>query len=140
MIARQLRIVQIVCLMVAVSACLLVARLGKAKSDCEIGPIQWVIVFAAIYCAFSAFTLQRTITKGPKRPPTKIASTPFSRWRAGHLVRLFFPVSVALWGDVLVISGGSSWLAYSLCGLGILLLLVWSPENLPIQPQISRNG
>ncbi len=40
MIARQLRIVQIVCLVVAVSACLLVARLAKAKSDGEIGLIQ----------------------------------------------------------------------------------------------------
>jgi hypothetical protein len=40
MIARQLRIVQIVCLVVAVSACLPVARLAKAKSDGEIGLIQ----------------------------------------------------------------------------------------------------
>jgi len=137
---RGLRVVQIVCLAVAFASFMMVSRLSKPENNGTIRPIHWVIVLAAIYCAFSAFTLQRTITKGPKRQPTKIASTPLSRWRAGHLVRLFFPLSVALWGDVLVISGGPSWLAYSLCGLGILLLLVWRHENVPVQPEPSRNG
>jgi hypothetical protein len=128
----QLRVLQIVCLVVALSACWLVAHLGKPNNNGETGPIQWLVVVAALYCAVSGFTLQHKITKGPIQPRTTgTASSQYSRWRAGHFIRLFFAVSVAAWGDVLRISGGPLWLAYVLCGLGILLLLVWSPGTEP---------
>jgi hypothetical protein len=129
---RQLRIVQIVCLLLAVSACWLVAHSGKPRNNGKLGPIQWAIILAAMYCAVSGFTIQRTITKGPTRSKAPRGdSTQYSRWRAGQFVRLFFPVSVAGWGDVLIISGGPTWMAYVLCGLGILLVLAWSPGTAP---------
>jgi hypothetical protein len=127
-----LRIVQIVCLLLAVSACWLVAHSGKPRNNGKLGPIQWAIILAAMYCAVSGFTIQRTITKGPTRSKAARGdSTQYSRWRAGQFVRLFFPVSVAGWGDVLIISGGPTWMAYVLCGLGILLVLAWSPGTAP---------
>lgn len=132
MSVRKLRAVQIFCLVLALSACWLVAHSGKPKNNGEIGPIQWVIVLAAVYCALSGLTLQRKITKGPSRPrPTKTASTPSSRWGVGHLFRLASACSVAMWGAIIPICKGPLWLAYVLCGLGILLLLVWSPGTEP---------
>ena len=67
----QLRVLQIVCLVVALSACWLVAHLGKPNNNGEIGPIQWLVVVAAIYSAVSGVTLQRKITKGPIQPRTR---------------------------------------------------------------------
>lgn len=132
MSVRKLRAVQIFCLVLGLPACWLVVHSGKPKNNGEINPIQWVIVLAAVYCAVSGFTMQRKITKGPSRPrPTKIASTPFSRWRAGHLMRLASGCSVAMWGALIPIYKGPSWPAYALCGLGILLLLVWTPGTPP---------
>jgi hypothetical protein len=39
----QLRVLQIVCLVVAVAACVMVARLGNPRGAGETGPIQWAI-------------------------------------------------------------------------------------------------
>ncbi|HZD06815.1 MAG TPA: hypothetical protein VE176_01130 [Candidatus Limnocylindrales bacterium] len=60
---RQLRIVQIVCLVLAVSAVWLVAHTGEPRSNAEFGPIQWAIVFAAAYCAVSGSHLNAFSTK-----------------------------------------------------------------------------
>jgi hypothetical protein len=137
----QLRVLQIVCLVMALSACWLVAHLGNPKGDGETGSIQWVIALVAVYCAASGFTLQRKITKGPARfQQTKGRSTPLSRWKAGNLARLLLPVSVAAWGDVLRISGGPLWLAYVLCGLGIILLLGWSPGTAPVPKPFGKTA
>src|SRR5882724_6075948 len=134
----QLRVLQIICLAVAAAACLMVARLGNPRGSGEAGTIQWVIALVALYTAVSSFTVQRKLTNGPIRPhATKTASTPFSRWRAGHFARPFFAVSVVLWGDVLRISGGPLWMGYALCSLGIILLLLWSPGTAPA-PSVVR--
>ncbi|MGZ4845796.1 MAG: hypothetical protein ACXVJ1_13730 [Candidatus Angelobacter sp.] len=61
---QGLRIVQIACLVVAVAACVMVARLGISKTNTEIKPIQWAIVVAAIYCALSGFTMRAKLLTG----------------------------------------------------------------------------
>jgi hypothetical protein len=53
---RQLRMVQIFCLGLAVSACWLAAHTGEPKKNAEFGPIQWAVVLAATYGAVSGFT------------------------------------------------------------------------------------
>lgn len=131
---RQLRIVQIACILLALSASVLVAGLGKSRSQNAITPIHWLIILAAIYTAASAFTLQKKLTKGPvQSQQEKDSSTVYRRWRAGHIVRLSFPVSVVMWGAVLSTTGGPLWMAYFLCGLGVFLLLIWSPGTGPAQ-------
>jgi len=126
---RQLRIVQIFCLVLAVSACWLAAHTGEPKKA-EFGPIQWAIILAATYCAVSGFTSQRFFNK--ERPRSRgTGSTPYRRWSLGHLVRLATACSVALWGAVTPILKGPLWLAYTLCGVGIVLLLVWTPGTPP---------
>lgn len=129
---RQLRIVQIFCLALAVSACWLAAHTGEPKKNAEFGPIQWVIVLAATYCAVSGFTSQRFFNKErPRSRPGGTGSTPYRRWSIGHLIRLATACSVALWGAVTPILKGPLWMAYAFCGLGILLVLVWTPGTPP---------
>jgi len=134
---RQLRAVQISCLLLAVSACWVIAHTGEPKHNVEFGPIQWAIVLAATYCAVSGFTFQRFFNK--ERPRSRLGGTgsaPYRRWSIGHLMRLATACSVAMWGAVTPILKGPLWMAYAFCGLGILLVLVWTtgtppPEDLP---------
>jgi hypothetical protein len=129
---QGLRVVQIVCILLALSACWLVAYLGRPKNNGEFGPIQWVIVLAAAYCAVSGFTFQRYINKEPSRSQrVRGDSTAFRRWSVGHLIRLASACSVAMWGAVIPIYKGPLWIAGALCGIGILLLLVWRPGTPP---------
>lgn len=130
---RQLRIVQIACILLVLSCVVLTVR--KPTNHGEATPVHWLITVAAIYCAVSGFTVQRKLVTGPTRSQIKGRSTPLSRWRAGHLMRLVTAASVSLWGAVLSIYGGPSWLVDFLLALGLLLLVVWSPGTNPIPTQ-----
>jgi hypothetical protein len=134
---RQLRIVQIVCLVLAVSAVWLVAHTGEPRSNAEFGPIQWAIVFAAAYCAVSGFRSQRFFNKERLRARRGGTGSASYRWSIGHLMRLATACSVAMWGAVTPILKGPLWMAYGFCGLGILLVLVWNPGTPP--PNSSNN-
>ena len=129
--ARQLRMVQIGCLVLAVSALWLVAHPAEPKNNAEFGPIQWAIALAGIYSAVFGFTSQRFFNK--KRPQSR-PSGPGSasyRWSIGHLMRLATACTVAIWGAVTAMFKGPLWMAYGFCGLGILLVLVWTPGTPP---------
>jgi len=131
---RQLRIVQFACILLALSCVVLTVR--KPTNRGKATPVHWLITVAAIYCAVSGFTFQRKIVQSAIRHrQLERRSTPFSRWRAGHLMRLATAASVSLWGAVLSIYGGPSWLVYSLLALGLLLLAVWSPGTNPVPTQ-----
>ena len=134
---RQLRMVQIFCLGLAVSACWLAAHTGEPKKNAEFGPIQWSVVFAATYGAVSGFTFQRFLNRErPRSRPSGPGSASY-RWSSGHLMRLATACSVALWGAVTPILKGPLWMAYAFCALGIFLLLVWSPGTVPSEPRTS---
>lgn len=107
MSVRKLRAVRSFCLLLAISACWLVAHLGRPKNNSEFGPLQQIIVLAAAYYAVSGFTFQRFINK--ERPRSHLET--LRRWSAGHMARLLFPASAAAWGDVLRMSSGALWLA-----------------------------
>jgi len=112
---RQLRAVQIFCLLLAVSACWLVAHTGEPKTNAEFGPTQWAIVLMAAYCAVSGFTFQRFLNKErPRSRPGGTGSTPYRRWSIGHLLRLATACSVALWGaSPLSLKGLCGWPMHS---------------------------
>jgi hypothetical protein len=133
---RQLRLVQVACILVVLT-CLKVA-MGVEISPGEITWVQWVVMAVALWAAVSGFTLQRQIVRHSDRPsrrPTR--STPFTRWRAGNLVRLACATSVALWGLILRENGGRMWIVNTLFGLGSLLLLIWRPGVSPEQSHSS---
>jgi hypothetical protein len=138
---RHLRIVQIFCLGLAVSACWLAAHTGEPKKNAEFGPIQWSVVFAATYGAVSGFTFQRFLNRErPRSRPSGPGSASY-RWSLGHLMRLATACSVALWGAVTPILKGPLWIAYGFCGVGIVLLLVWTPGTPPPEdvPNLSND-
>ena len=129
---NQLRMVQLACILWAVSAGLLLPHLRRPGSDNRLGLIHWISILAALYSAVSGFTTQRWLANRPMRiQSAKRGSTPATRWTAGHLLRLVTAAAVAGWGDVLSSSGAPLWTAYAVYGLGIVLLLVWSPGTPP---------
>lgn len=123
----QLRIVQLICLLfLAAMLCQIyfLPHIGNQASALS----QTLVTFAAIWSAVSGFSLQRKIVA--IRSVTA-KSTPFSRWRTGHLLRLAFATSVGVWAYFLYVIGGLPWLVNVLFGLALVLLLVWKPGTRP---------
>lgn len=128
---RQLRLAQVICIVLACSCIWLIGRTRPA-SHLEMRPIHWAIILGAIYCAVVGFTMQRKLTRGPSLPrQTRTSSTPLIRWRAGHAFRLCTALSVAMWGAVLSIYKGPVYLAYWLVAISLLLLVTWRPGVRP---------
>jgi len=137
---RQLRLVQVACLLF-VAVCIFVRHLVKRETQSAITPTQWLVIVAAIWSAVSGFTGQRRIVSARTRSQrASRRSTPFSRWRAGHLMRLWTATIVALWALVLHEIGGPSRLVDTFFAVGLLLLLVWRPgaSPTPTPPWTSR--
>jgi hypothetical protein len=132
---RQLRFVQGGCV-VLVLLCIAVAHLFGNEGRSSTTFLKAFIVFLAIWSAVGGFTGQRRILKA-LTPPQEASrkSTPFSRWRAGHLVRLWSASGVAFWGLVLKEFGGPLVMADLLFATGLLLLLFWSPGVAPLENQ-----
>ena len=129
----QLRLVQVVLILVALGvAAFDVSR--KLAIHGGMTPFHWFVAGLAVYGGFSGFKVQKILNR-PVRPNPRRRSTPFSRWRAGHLVRLFCALSVAMWGVVLSEFYGPSWVVYALYALGLLLLLIWTPGANPVPEQ-----
>ena len=127
---RHFRLVQVFCILV-VLACFQVA-LKRDKTSSEMTPVQWLSIAMGVWAIFSGFVLERKIVRYParvQRPATR--STPFSRWRAGNLVRVASATSVALWGLILRAIGGPASIAFTLIAIGGLLLLAWRPSARP---------
>ena len=128
---RQLRLIQAACV-VLVIGCVLVAYLTASRE--KVPPsveIQSVIVVLGAWSAIGGFTFQRKLLKKPK--PARSQSSAFTRWRAGNIARLWSAASVAVWGLLLRELGGSYLVANLLFGLGLLLLLIWSPNMIPTE-------
>jgi len=132
---RQLRLVQ--CgLIVFIVVCFFVKRIGRLETHDALSPVQWLIIVAAIWSAISGFTVQRRINRIGSRSQTQPRrSTPVSRWRTGHLVRLWTATAMGLWGLLLHYTGGPEWLVNVFLGLAMLLLLIWRPGATPAPAQ-----
>lgn len=72
--------------------------------------------------------MQRKFERPKANPPQ---STSLTRWRAGHMVRLFSATAVGMWALLLSIFNAPLWTADLLFALGILLLLIWRPDAAP---------
>jgi hypothetical protein len=131
---EQLRVYQVICVLF-VAACILLSRSLVPEAEHASSAVQFFVILVAVWSAFSGFRLQRLLARdrsnSVQRSTTRKKSTPFTRWRAGHLMRLVSATSVALWGFVLFYLGGSTWLVDALFGSGLVLLLIWSPGSSP---------
>ena len=130
---RTLRLIQIVCLLFVIGC---VVAIGHVDSGGQLSVvIQYGVVMFAAWTAYSGFTMQQKLVKArPQMQRGKTAkrqSTPFTRWRAGHSMRLASAVSVGLWGFCLHVIGGNPWVVDALFAASIVLLLLWQPGKSP---------
>jgi hypothetical protein len=125
---HRLRFIQAGC-MVLILACILVGHfLARSNGRPATVFLQLIIVLAAVWSGTGGFTFQRKLLKA--RPSVEGSkSTPFMRWKASQVFRLWSAVSVVVWGLVLREVGGSLVLADVLFGLGTVLLLTWKPAT-----------
>lgn len=125
----QLRIVQVGCVLCLVES----FRLGLKVQGTTHGSktVQWAVIALALWCAVQGFRIQRRMIAPKVSRKRSRRSTPFTRWRAGNLVRLAFATSVGLYGLCLSEFGGVAWQVDSLLALGMVLLLIWKPGPSP---------
>ncbi len=127
---RQLRILQIACFAVLLTTIMVSLMVQGTTHGSAL--IQGIVIVLALSSAVQGFTVQRQIVKGPSpsRPRSRL-STPFSRWRAGNLVRLASATAVGLWALILSENGGRALVVNALFAVGMLLLLIWMPGATP---------
>jgi len=136
-VQRQLRLVQIGCLLVVV-ACAVLAHWQARESGAspnQIGTLPIVMIVLALWSAVSGFTIQRKLQRRAQANSSK--STPFTRWRTGHIFRLWTATTSGIWALLLFEFHGPLWMADVLFGLAILLLLIWKPDAAPVQGEAS---
>ena|SRR5438128_1660128 len=129
---RPLRFVQLACILFLVFCILLVyfGVLRNGEPSPAISLTQGVVILLALWSAVSGFTYQRRLLSG-RAQRTSTKSTPFTRWRAGHIFRLWSAMAVALWGLLLNAIHGPLWIVGVLLAVGLILLLIWRPGVSP---------
>jgi hypothetical protein len=116
-----------------VLGCVWVSRLGRHEWQGALSLRHWIVIAAAIWTAISGFTLQRRIVKRSTNPRRPSNSTPFTRWRAGHIFRLWTAMTVGLSALLLSEFSGPPVIVNAFFVLSLLLLLVWMPGAAPDQ-------
>src|SRR5215467_5981470 len=116
-----LRVVQLVCVLFVGFIAALMTYVGANRRHERMTATNVVILLMALYAGVSSFTFPKWLNKRRIRP-VQSRSTPYSRWRAGHIVRLNLSTTMAIWAMLLKSTGGPGWMAYGLCGLAIALL------------------
>ena len=127
--ARVLRFVQLACI-VLVLASAVISILGRQLTSSALTGRHWLVLAAACYSAVSGFTMQRRIVR---RKSNSASSTPLTRWRAGHLIRLMSATTAGISGLLFFELAGPIQLVYVLLAAGLLLLLSWTPGSPPSQ-------
>jgi hypothetical protein len=130
---RQLRLIQAVCVILVLGCVVVVYLTASGEKRSATGVTQSVIVVLAAWSAIGDFTFQRKLLKKKISGQRATKSSTFMRWRAGHIARLWSAASVVVWGLLLWELGGSHLAANLLFGLGLLLLLIWSPGMIPAE-------
>jgi hypothetical protein len=134
-VAGRLRFFQIACLLM-----LLVtfgaSRLARHVWAGKFTAVHWILSLAAIGSAVSGFTLQRRIGNRSELPRQFSAnSTPFTRWRAGHIWRMWSATMVGGWALLLSEFAGPPLLVNVFFVVALLLLLAWTPGAVPAQAE-----
>jgi len=131
----RLRQVQIACILLLLECVRLSRSMGHDSIRHEwngtLTWVHWLLIVAAVWSAIVGFTTQRRIAK--RRGRTSSTSTPFTRWRAGHIARLWTATAVGLYGFCLGVFAGPPLLVNAFFALALLLLLVWTPGRAPDQ-------
>jgi hypothetical protein len=138
----QLRLLQGGCLLFLVVWILLLhfGALGSLEpAGRELKLTQFLMLAGAIWSAVVGFTSQRRLSRiatKPRRSGTK--STQFTRWKAGHVMRLATATSVGTWGMALYYFHSPLWVVDTVLAVGLILLLAWRPGTSPgISPSAS---
>ena len=131
----QLRLVQGGCILFIV-LCILLLHLGVLgrlePAGREIKLVQFLIIVVAVWSAVVGFTFQRKLSRTSKRPRRDGSkSTPFTRWKVGHLMRLATATSVGTWGLALYYFHSPLWLANTVLAVALVLLIAWKPDPGP---------
>ena len=131
----QLRLLQGGCLLfLAVWILLLhLGALGSLEPDGrELKLTQVLMLVGALWSAVVGFTFQRKLNRIATRfRRSGSTSTPFTRWKAGHVARLATATSVGTWGMALYYFHGPLWTVDTVSALAIILLIAWTPGASP---------
>jgi hypothetical protein len=127
----QLRKIQAACI-VAVVACGALAYFGTNRTRHAGFAVELCISIAAVWAAAGGFTVQRKLASTSR--PTTAKSTPFTRWRAGNIIRLWTAASVGIWALVLAEFGPLPVLSGVFFAAALLLLVFWTPGIAPAGP------
>lgn len=130
----QLRLVQGGCVLFLV-LCILLLHLGLLGSlepaGREIKLLQLLMIVGAVWSAVVGFTFQRKLSRISKSRRVGSKSTPFTRWKAGHIMRLASATSVGNWGLALYYFHGPLWLVDTALAVSLILLIAWKPSLAP---------
>jgi hypothetical protein len=124
----RLRLIQLGCIALFL-ACMALIYWRRNPDEVPMGTRHWGVIVGAVWSASSGFTVQRRMLRG--RPSRSGKSTPFTRWRAGHILRLGTATSLGFWAVVLSDWGGNHLVVNALFAIGFVLLLFWSPGAVP---------
>jgi len=133
--AIQLRLFQGGCLLVLVVWILLLhfGAVGSLEpAGRELKLTQLLMLVGALWSAVVGFTFQRKLTRIATRSRRSgTTSTPFTRWKAGHVMRLLTATSVGTWGMALYYFHGPLWLVDMVSAVALILLVAWKPGASP---------
>jgi hypothetical protein len=131
----QLRLLQGGCLLFVVAWILLLhfGALGSLEpAGRELKLTQLLMLVGAIWSAVGGFTFQRRLTRIATRSRRSAnKSTPFTRWKAGHIGGLAMSTSVASWGMALYYFRGPLWVIDTDSAAALILLATWKPGSIP---------
>jgi hypothetical protein len=129
---KQMRVIQICFVAYAVLLIGLAYYLPAHATQKPNAVFQIIFGLLAVLCAFGGLLFPKMIARAASKPMQsgKVA-TPVQRWRTGHILRFAFHVSIVLYGFVLHMLGGATWLVNSLFAIGLILLVYWKPGRVP---------
>lgn len=135
----QLRVFQLICIAFAVLLIFIAIDLPSRHFVQEHEIVGLIIDFCALYSATMSFGIQRAMARAEGEPKASARkSTPLKRWTTGHFIRLAGASAVCVWAFVLQLAGGMAWKVFAFFGLGVFLLLSWTPGESPEKIGVQR--